>query len=168
MKRAELKVGDEVAIGRERQHRLARAMVVDLRSWVRVYDKELGNAADVLRSDYDKEPKRYGSSKWSHYAPQSGILVRIHDRDDVWSEPRLIYVRDIRRFWPDEEARQAQLNEAEKIRRARVEQMKLWLEELEIDISDNWTNYALEQRVTISYEEIEKLVWRFQEAKLSG
>ena len=57
MNRKQLKVGDEVALGRDdswSHRRLARAMVVDLRSWIRVYDKEEGKAVDMLRDDFVK------------------------------------------------------------------------------------------------------------------
>jgi hypothetical protein len=166
MNRKELKVGDEVAIGRDRDHRLARGMVVDLRSWVRVYDKELGKATDILREHWTKE--RYASGKWNTSIPQSGILVRIHDHDDVWSEPRIAYVRDIARFWPEEEQRQAKLHEAGRIRRERISQMKDWLNELGIPYDEHSWGYGLDREVRISYEDIEKLVDRFNEARLSG
>ena len=49
MNRKELKVGDEIAIGRQRgaYNRMMRGMVTDLRSWIRVYDRELGKAIDI-------------------------------------------------------------------------------------------------------------------------
>ena len=167
MKRKELKVGDEVAIGRSYE-RAVRGMVADLRSWIRVYDKQLGKAADILRDDWNTE--RYGVSKssWSPVVPQSGILVRIHEHDDVWSEPRIIYVRDIQRFWPEEEERRAKLEEAARIRQERLAQMKEWLDWLEIPYDMHAWSYNLDVEVRISYEEIGKLYDRFQEARLSG
>jgi len=168
MNRKELKVGDEVAIGRQRgaYNRMMRGMVTDLRSWIRVYDRELGKAIDILREDWDRN--RHGSSKWSSVIPQSGILVRIHDHDDVWSEPRIIFVRDIARFWPEEVQRRAELDERERIRRERVAQMKGWLDELGITSYEDGWGHSLDQGVRLSYEEIGELVDRFNEARLSG
>jgi hypothetical protein len=140
-------------------------MVADLRSWVRVYDKELGVTVDVLRKDF--KPGRHGT-RWSQFAPQSGILVRIHERDDVWSEPRLIYVRDIQRFWSEEEERLARRREDEVTRRDREKQMKLWLDWLEIPYDDGNWSYSLDREIRVTYEEIGKLFDRFNEARLSG
>jgi len=165
MKRELLKVGDEVAIGRGRSHWMTRGMVADLRSWVRVYDKELGENVDVLRKDF--KPGRHGT-RYSQFAPQSGILVRIHERDDVWSEPRLVYVRDIRRFWAEEEERRALAREAEVTRREREKQMKLWLDWLEIPYDEGTWTYSLDRDIRVTYEEIGKLYERFNEARLGG
>lgn len=171
MNRKQLKVGDEVAVGRDDSYthrRLVRAIVVDIRSWIRVYDKEEGRAVDMLRDDFVKEKTtRYASSKygWRATVPQSGILVRVHDHDDVWSEPRIVYTREIPRFWAQEEARQAEFNEAEELRRERVRQMHEWLRDLGVV---NYDTYKLDREVRLTYEQIEKLHDDFGEARLSG
>lgn len=166
MKKTELKVGDEVAIGPSyRGARLTRARIQDLRSWCRVYDAEQGNTIDILRENFVKS--RHGSSKWGMgVVPQSGIRVQVYE-DGQWGDPRIVFSRDVQRFWAEEEQLQGLARERETRRRERTAQMKAWLEELEIDISDVG-NWSLDVQVTVAYEEIEKLVDRFGEARLSG
>ena len=97
--------------------------------------------------------------------PQSGILVRIHDHDDVWSEPRIAYTRDIPRLWAAEATRQAEFDEAEKLRRERVAQMRQWLDWLGIE---GYDTYKLDREVRLTYEQVRKLVDDYNEARLSG
>jgi hypothetical protein len=167
MKKDLLKVGDEVAIGPSyRGARLSRGRIQDLRSWIRVYDSEQGNTIDILRENFVKS--RHGSSKWGvGVVPQSGIHVQMYE-DGEWHEPKVVFSRDVQRFWSEEEDRQALIRETERIRRERTAQMKEWLRWLEIPYDEHAWGYDLDKEVRVSYEEIEKLHDRFQEARLSG
>lgn len=160
MKKADLMVGQDYAHGHDSRWyaNLRRVTIVDLDSWVRVFDRERKETVTIRRSEYDRHPKDFGRNQWSSGAPQSGILVRFVDGTDT---PVLAMSREIVRLWSEQEKLNAERNKAEEIRRAKVAKMKGWLADLGIeDVQDHW-GYRLDQGYQLTYEQIEELHGRY-------